>query len=592
MPPLPRVLACFGAFAALALLVYWPSLGGDWLWDDVDWIRDNETLRSWGGLGRIWFEPGAVIQYYPLTYTSWWLDWHLWGLDPIALHVENVLLHAANAALFWALLRRMALPGAWLAALVFLLHPVHAESVAWMVERKNVLSGVFYLGACHLWWRHLERPSRSALTGALGCFALALLAKTATLMLPVTLFAVAWWRRRDARATVRALAPFAALALVFAVVTVVRERGEGAVGYDWGLDAVERLALLGQVVWTYTAQLFAPVGLSFSYAKWDIAADTATGWAPTLLLAVALGLSLRARRPWSVAAACALWIYVGNLLPVTGLVDFYYLRYAFHADHFQYLPSLGPIAAVCCAAARSLPERSGLVVTVALSALLATATFQRAGVFGDVETLWRRTVEAAPNAWLAHANLGNLLDAREGAGAGVEHHRRAVEVYPDAFESNNALGNHAARQGDFLRARAHFDAALRVRPDDPLTYNNLGAMSGMQRDYAGARRWFEQGHERAPDNRDLLRNLVVVLSQVPDASVRDPALALRLARRLVDVEAPSLMDEHALFRAVLLGGSRAEALVTGRHVAERAMQQGDRRLAEQVARQLQRLEGN
>ncbi|MCK5944403.1 MAG: tetratricopeptide repeat protein, partial [Planctomycetes bacterium] len=552
MPSPSRILLLYAALAVAALAVYAPALGGDWLWDDTDWIRDNEQLRSWGGLWRIWFEPGAVIQYYPLTYTTWWLDHHVWGLSTVALHVENVLLHAGNALLFGLLLRRLALPGAVLAALVFLVHPVHAESVAWMVERKNVLSGAFYLGTCHLWCAHLQRPSPASLTAALGCFLLALLAKTATLMLPVTLFAIAWWQRRSLAAATRRLLPFVALTLVFAVVTIVRERGEGAVGHDWDLSLPARVALLGQVVAVYAGKLLAPFDLSFSYAKWPIAAGTVSGWLPTVALMLACAASLRARRPWALAAACALWIYVANLLPVSGLVDYYYLRYAFTADHFQYLPSLGPIALLCCGGAALLRgARAGVVVAAAIVVGLAVMTWQRAAIYQDVETLWRATIASEPDAWLAHANLGNLLDERDGPGAGLAHHRRAVEIYPDAFESNNALGNHAARAGRFDEAQRHFDRALVARPDDPLTYNNLGAMCGMRGDYAAARAWFEQGRDRAPRNRDLLRNLVVVLSQVPDAEVRDPRRALRLARELVAVPEPSLVDEHALFRAML-----------------------------------------
>lgn len=594
MSPLTRCLLLYLALVAVALLAYTPALFGDWLWDDVDWIRDNAALRSWSGLWQIWFEPGAVIQYYPLTYTTWWLDYHVWGLAPMALHVENVLLHAANALLFGLLLRRMELPGATAAALIFLLHPVHAESVAWMVERKNVLSAAFYLGACHLWCAYLSDRSRRSLLTALGYFALALLAKTASLMLPFTLLAISWWRERRVSLVVRPLLPFAALSLTFAAVTVVRERGEGAVGLDWALTFAERLALLGQVVGAYLGALLFPIGLSFSYAKWQISVDTFAGWLPTLSLVAAFAAVCCSRRIGAVAVACASCVYVSNLLPVSGLVDYYYLRYAFTADHFQYLPSLGAIALLCCGAARLLrdkPRQASAAVTIVAMLALGGATFARATSYRDVETLWRDTLETTPQAWLAHTNLGHLLDSREGVGAGLEHHRRAVEVYPYAFESNNAIGNYEARQGNFDAARAHFDAALTARPTDPLTYNNLGAMFGMHGDYAGAREWLEYGHQQAPKNRDLLRNLVVVLSQVPDAKVRDPERALRLARALVSLGEPSMLDEHALFRALLLAGSPAEAAVIGRRVAARAMRESEHQIAEQVVGQLKRLEG-
>lgn len=590
-----RTFLIYLAFAALGLLVYGPALGGGFLWDDTDWIRDNETLRSAHGLWRIWFEPGSVIQYYPLTYTTWWLDHQLWGLSESVMHVENVLLHAGSALLFAALLRRMSVPGAWFAGLVFLLHPVHSESVAWLVERKNTLSGILYLAACHHWLTHLERPSRRSFLFVAGFFLAALLAKTATLMLPVTLFAIAVWQKREWRRPVRGLLPFLLMSLLAATVTIVMERGEGAVGHDWALTFGERLALLGQVVGFYAGKLLVPVGLSFSYAKWQVAGG-AMAWLPTVVLLATLGASIvmivRMRSALAIACSLALWVYVGNVLPVSGLVDYYYLRYAFVADHFQYLPSLGPIALLCCGGAHLLRKMPTVAVAggaAAISIALALVTWNRAAIYQDLEGLWRATIVTEPDAWLAQSNLGNLLDQKNGPGAGIEHHRRALAIYPDAFEANNAVGNDLARRGQFAEARKLFERALAVRPDDPLTFNNLGAMHGMQRDYKAALQSFEEGHRRAPDNRDLLRNLAVVLSQVPDASVRDGERALSLARKLNDVDEPSLQDEHTLFCALLLVGDRLSVQSLGERVMYRARREGNQQLVERVGAQLQRL---
>lgn len=588
-----RIVFCYLAFAALALLVYGPALGGEFLWDDTDWIRDNETLRSVSGLWRIWFEPGAVIQYYPLTYTTWWLDYQLWGLSEGVMHVENVLLHAGNALMFTLLLRRLHLPGAWFAGLVFLLHPVHSESVAWLVERKNTLSAAFYLGACHQWLTHLVQPSRGASLRTALLFLAALLAKTATLMLPVTLFAIAIWHRREWRSSIRTLLPFMLIAVAAAAVTIVMERGEGAVGHDWALTFAERVALLGQVVGFYLSKLLLPFGLSFSYAKWGVA-DSAMHWLPTVLLISTLAASLfavwRMRKPAVIGCSMALWIYVANVLPVSGLVDYYYLRYAFVADHFQYLPSLGPIALLCCGGAFLMRKVSArAVVAASLSILLAVLTWSRASIYQSLEGLWRATIAAEPDAWLAQSNLGNLLDRKNGPGAGIDHHRRAIAIYPDSFEANNAVGNDHVRRGEFAAAKLLFDRAMQVRPDDPLTFNNLGAMHGMQRNYKDALRWFEGGHQRAPSNRDLLRNMAVVLSQSPDAAVRDGQRALALAKQLNDVSEPSLADEHVLFCARLLASDRRSAISLGERVMYRARREGNQQLMERVGAQLQEL---
>ena len=143
---------------ALAFLLYGRTLGFDFVsWDDPDYVTRNETLRSWSGLGRIWFEPTATPQYYPLTFSALWLEYQLWGLHPAGYHLVSILLHAATAVAVWRVLRRLALPGAWLAAAIFALHPVHVETVAWITERKNTLSGLLYVLALLAWLRYRPR---------------------------------------------------------------------------------------------------------------------------------------------------------------------------------------------------------------------------------------------------------------------------------------------------------------------------------------------------------------------------------------------------------------------------------------------------
>ncbi|MFK7739818.1 MAG: hypothetical protein AB8H80_05795 [Planctomycetota bacterium] len=604
-----RVVLQYCVLAAFALLVYAPALGGDFVWDDEDWIRDNETLRTLGGLWRIWFEPGAVIQYYPLTYTSWWLDHWLWDLSPRAMHIENVLLHAANALLFGSVLRRLAMPvaGCVFGALLFLLHPVHSESVAWLVERKNVLSGLFYLLALRSF---LARPAAGgelppgpapAIWRSGVWFALALLAKTATLMLPATIFAAALWQQRRAesgwqpgavRAAVRRVLPFVGLSIVFAAITIVRERGEGAVGYEWSLTLADRVALFGQNVVFYAGKLLwpAPGNLCFVYPKWPIDSGTLFAYAPTLGVVAALVVGLFARRNRVLCTALALLVYVANLLPVSGLVDFFYLRYAFAADHFQYFASLGPLA-LAAGASASLLMHNQLARAAALVVLglLSWSTWQRAEIYRDLETLWRATIAAEPTAWLAQSNLGNLLDQRDGEGAGLEHHMLALAAYPEAFESNNAVGNHLVRTGDIERAQEHYDRALLVRPDDPLTYSNLGAMHGMRGDLANAKVWLERGYRKAPENRSLQRNLATLLAQAPSAELRDGPRALRLARQLNDVSAPSLLDQYILWRAMLIAAGRGEAIRFGERVRDRAAREGAAGMTARIKRQLDRM---
>ena len=148
----PRAAGATSAWAALALVVltliaYGPAYRAGFIWDDDDYGTENRTLEDLGGLARIWLEPGAVPQYYPLTFTSLWIEHQLYGDDPTGYHVDNVLLHALNAVLAWQVLAALGLPGAWLAAAVFAVHPVHSESVAWAAGRSDVLATAFLLAA-------------------------------------------------------------------------------------------------------------------------------------------------------------------------------------------------------------------------------------------------------------------------------------------------------------------------------------------------------------------------------------------------------------------------------------------------------------
>jgi hypothetical protein len=131
----------------MTVTVYWPALHGGFVWDDDDYISANKTLRSLHGLWEIWFKPGATCQYYPLTFTGFWIGYQLWGLNPLGYHLLNVLLHALVSVLLWQVLARLKARGAWLAGALFALHPVCVMSVAWMTELKNTLSASLALGA-------------------------------------------------------------------------------------------------------------------------------------------------------------------------------------------------------------------------------------------------------------------------------------------------------------------------------------------------------------------------------------------------------------------------------------------------------------
>lgn len=578
----------------LVLVAYAPALSGGWVWDDADWIARSEVLREPGGLARIWLEPGATIQYYPLTHTSWWLDARLWDLDPRALHVENALLHGIAAVLLLALLRHLRLPGALLGAALFALHPVQVESVAWLTERKNALCAPLYLASLLAFLRARDGGSARAWAASFALFALALAAKTAAVVLPAVALALEWGRgRRIDRGLLARLAPFAALALAAGLLTVRMERGEGAVGPEWDLAPLQRLELAGRATWFYLGSLLWPVDLAFAYPRWELRGTWASALPPALALALVAAVLAAARRRLGRAPLAALAAYVAALAPVLGALDFYYMRYAFVADHFQYLASPAPLAlaaaGLAVGASRLGAARAATVAAALLVGALGLATWSRAGDFRDEETLWRASLRERPGAWLPHAGLGHLLAERGAPDDGLEHHLRALELHPRAFESLVAVANRRTRDGRFDEARALYERALAVRPHDALTYDNLGVLESARGRTAEAISWWEAGLGVAPGHPDLTRNLALALAASRDPTLRDAPRALELAERLADRPRASAHDLYALFTACWSAGQHERARAVGGRALALAESEGAAELAAQLRAMLERL---
>lgn len=431
-------LGTLTALLAALLAAYWPSLGGAFLWDDAGHVTHPE-LQSWSGLLRIWFEPGATQQYYPLLHTAFWLEHHLWGEAPLGYRLINLVWHAASAWLMVALLRRLALPGSLLAGFIFALHPVAVESVAWITEQKNTLSTLFYLLAALTWLRFEDDRTPGRYARASAWFVAALLTKSVTATLPAALLVLAWWRRGRLtwREDVRPLLPWLVVGAGAGLFTAWFERtGIGAEGSDFALGPVERGLLAGRLVWFYLGTLAWPAQLAFFYPRWAI--DASAIW-PYLFPAAALALvSLlvwQARRRRGPLAAALL--FGGTLFPALGFVNIYPFVFSYAADHFQYLASISAFAAAAAtavvlarAAAAKLDWFRPRVAAAVVLVILGLLTWRQAGHYVDNITLYRATLERNPGSWIAHHNLATELAARGEAADAVVHARRALALKP------------------------------------------------------------------------------------------------------------------------------------------------------------------
>lgn len=463
--------------AALVLIVltgiaYAPAFRGDFVYDDTYYIRDNPFLKSADGLRRIWFTT-EFPDYFALSTTSFWLEWRLWGLRPLGYHVTNVVLQCVNALLLWLLLRRLKVPGAYFAALVFALHPINVESVAWISERKNLLSLLFALPTTLAFLRWHDTRRRPWYAAALAAFALALLSKSAVVMLPVVLLLILWWRdkqvhRQDLIATI----PFFALALVMGIVAMWFDWHHSVAGEVVRNDSLlARLAGAGWIAWFYIGKMLWPTNQSVIYPRWQFQAHSILAWMPLFALAV-MCLLLRKRRGALVAVLC----YLVLLFPFLGFFDISFMAYSYVADHWAYV-ALIPIIAGACAGAALLAARWRWVpaAACAIVAVLGFGTWCRAHVWCDEETLWRDTLQENPTAWMAHNNLGNVLLSEGHVEAAAAEYRETVQLKPDYGNAHYNLGIVNFKRGEFEEAIRQFREAVRLKPRSAEAHNNLGA---------------------------------------------------------------------------------------------------------------------
>jgi Flp pilus assembly protein TadD len=463
--------------AVITLLAYLPAVRAAFIWNDADYVT-SPALRSLHGLWRIWFEVGATEQYYPLLHSAFWVQHQLWGDAPAGYHLVNILLHAASACLFAAVLRRLAVPGAWLAAFIFALHPVCVESVAWVSEQKNTWSLAFYLSAALAYLRYDDRRHWRAYAAATFLFVLGLLSKSVTATLPPTLLVVFWWRRGriDWRRDVVPLLPWFVLGAAMGLFSAwVERRFIGAEGAEFALSLVQRCLLAGRIVWFYLAKLFWPADLIFIYPRWEIDVGDAAQW---IFPIAALGLAgmlwtIRHRTRAPLAAAL---LFIGNLFPVLGFFNVYGFIFSFVADHWQYLPSLAIVALAAAgftlALARTPSWLQGTIPLV-LIASLGILTWRQSRMYRDMETFYRTTIAQNPSCWMARNNLGSLLREAGRTDEAFAQFTETLRLKPDSPKAHNNLGNIWLGRKNPAAALPHFEQAARLAPTVAEYHNNL-----------------------------------------------------------------------------------------------------------------------
>jgi protein O-mannosyl-transferase len=470
---------------------YYPALRADFAWDD-NAVTENALLRSSSGLARIWTTPSANSNeehYWPVVYTVFWLQYQLWGANPFGYHLVNVLLHVANSIVVWFALRRMRIRGAWFAGALFAVHPVHVESVAWVIELKDVLSALFYLSAFLLWLGWLESRHRIRLVMSVLLFSIRMLTKSMIVTLPAAMFVYLWYSGfPQGRRSVFSIVPYVLLGTGFVVLDFLVMRDAGVTPPV--LPLLSRVAIAGQALWFYAGKLVFPAGLLNIYPRWDPVDLVWLRLALPVSAVLVLAALYAARDRIGKAPFAAFAYYCVTLSPVLGLVSFTYMDHSFVADRFQYLALIGPLALFAAGAAlaadwavRKGVRRGMIHATAALPlALGVSLSIQHAARFTNSFTLLEHTLAGNPRAWVAHYNLGLAYSSSAPVARAEEHFRKAIMLKPADSRAYMGLGVLLLRSGRAEDALEQLNGALWVKPGDPeLLYDAGMAYAALKR---------------------------------------------------------------------------------------------------------------
>jgi protein O-mannosyl-transferase len=565
----------------LTCSAYIPAMRGGYIWDDDLHVTENMTLRSFAGLRSLWFEFGAIPQYYPLVHTSFWINYQFGELNPYGYHLVNVILHAASAILLWMVLKRLFIPGAWFIAAVFALHPVHVESVAWISERKNVLSAFFYLSSL-LSYLHFFRPGAGSSENkttlqseivkrnwnyyilSLALFLFALLSKTVTASMPAVILLIIWWKQnRIRRREIMEIIPFFIAGIFFGLVTLFMEKAiVGAEGEEWAYSFIERCLIAGRVLWFYAGKLLLPFRLTFIYPRWNI--DQGIWWQYLFLLSAlaVFGSLWLLRRRIGRGPLAGVLFFAGTLFPVLGFINVYPMRFSFVADHFQYLASIGLITVVMSSLTWSFTRLGfskrfpGYAVYVMILGVLWLLVWSRGAVYKNSETIWRDTLSKNPTSWIALTNIGALLIERDDLDEAYAFNSEALKHKPDFEEAYYNLGIIFDRRHMLDKAIEYYSEALRLNPGFFKVYNSLAAALERQGKYYEALRNYSEALRINPNFAEAHNGLAIVLARSGkfDEALMHNTEALRLK--------PDFAQAHNNMGALLLEqGKLDEALV-------------------------------
>ena len=579
------------ALAALSWLVFGQTLWHDFVnYDDPRYVYENTNITEGLSIsGIVWaFTHIHSMNWHPLTTISHMLDCQLYGLKAGWHHCTNVLLHSIAVMLLFVGLLQMT--GAFwrsaFVAAVFAIHPLRVESVAWIAERKDVLSGVFFMLTLLAYLYYVRLPRTGRYLMVVFVFACGLMSKPMLVTLPFVLLLLDYWPLDRIRGQVskRVLEkiPLIALSAVSSIATLVAQKG--AVGYTEELPVLERFnnAVLSYVL--YIWQMLWPVNLAVFYPHpenrlplWQISSSFLL-----LICVTAVAIALRKKRPYLITGW--LW-YLGTLVPVIGLVQ---VGWQGRADRYTYLPQIGLYIAVTWALTDltiSWRHRRTILSAAALLTigLLSWGAWVQTSYWRDSETLFKHALAVTTNNDVAENNLGIVFLQKGQLDEAISLLKSAVDLRPDNSPAHENLAKALLQKGQVADALVHYRKLLELQPDNMEVHNIVGTVLVQQGQIReGVEEW-QKVLEIQPDNGNALNNLGWVLATAPEDSLRDGSRAVQLAQQAVRISGGRIPIVFRTLAAAYAENQQfPQAIETAQQGLELANKQGNFALAAEL----------
>jgi tetratricopeptide (TPR) repeat protein len=549
---LPLSALVGAAIVILAIFIaYRPSINGGFVLDDDNLMTENPLIKTFDGLYRFWCSTAAQ-EFYPVSNTTFWMEWRLWGWNPAGYHITNLILHVIDVLLIWIILRKLSIPGAFVAAIIFAVHPVNVESVAWIAQVRNMLAMTFLLLSI-LWYLKAETapplPQRNLyqlVAGrwyllSLAAFVLAMLSKGSAAVLPALVLGIVWWLRPLTWRDLVRVTPFLVMAGALAWVSVwFQTRGENIVFRSAGFT--ERLLGAGCVPWFYLYEAIFPVDLYFVYPMWHIRIGSILWWLPLAAASAVTVILWLNRKGWGRPLLFAWGFFCVALLPVAGFTDVGFMRYSLVADHYQHIAIISLIALPAAGwgiwrrRRRSRIGWAPLAAAILAAGSLACLTWRQNEIYTDEITLYHAALKKNPNCCMVHNNLAylvaNTAHSQKDMDEAIYHFRQAVENNPEYAEAQHNLGTLLSRAGQVKEGEEHLRQALRLKPDYPEAQRSLGDVLFNTGRFQEAIESYQQALRLKPDFIEAYINLATAYAKLHRSSdaITAAQKALKLAR--------------------------------------------------------------